>query len=158
MHKELALASDHKPKEIFIITDGDILEITENSVQKNGRVQAGKIIVEGDKTEDYGSVVLRDRKQLSNTGIVVCTLIAHSQTGELISEPEVYFKGFFLKNNTEKIIAESKKIIEDTFFNATMDTKRSRLEIQEEIRTNLRRYCKKKFDKKPLVIPIVLEV
>jgi len=158
MHKELAESVEHPPQGIILISDGDILEITENEVKKNGRVPSGRIIVEGDKTEDYGSMVLRDRRQLSSTGIVVCTLIAHSQTGELISEPEIYFKGLFLKNEVEKVLKESKKLVEDTFFNATMETKRSRLEIQEEIRMNLRRFFKKKFDKKPLVVPIVLEV
>ncbi len=158
MHKELAESVEHPPQDIILISDGDILEITEDTVKKNGRIPTGRIIVEGDKTEEYESIVLRDRKHLSNTGIVVCTLIANAQTGEIISDPEIYFKGLFLNNETEKILEESKKLVEDTFFNATMETKKSRLEIQEEIRVTLRRYFKKKFDKKPLVIPIVLEV
>src|SRR3989338_3926557 len=80
MHKELAESVERTPQEIILFSDGDILEITENEVQKNGRVPVGRIIVEGDKTEDYGSMVLRDRRQLSSTGIVVCTLLANSQT------------------------------------------------------------------------------
>ena len=147
------------PKTNSLIPEiGNVVELTKNTMVLKGKVQAGEQLVDGLGIGDVGSVVLRDRKLLSEDGLVIVVLGVSNSTGELVSEPYLITRGFVYTGEAEKLNEEAKVVLHDTI--ATMNFRENHdwNEIRDQIRKPLRNFFYKKTMRTPMILPIVFRV
>ena len=147
------------PKTNSLIPEiGNVVELTKNTMVLKGKVQAGEQLVDGLGIGDVGSVVLRDRKLLSEDGLVIVVLGVSNSTGELVSEPYLITRGFVYTGEAEKLNEEAKVVLHDTI--ATMNFRENHdwNEIRNQIRKPLRNFFYKKTMRTPMILPIVFRV
>jgi ribonuclease J len=156
-HRRLAQQVGVPEDNCFILEDGDRLELTANSARKATPVQVGKVFVDGKGVGDVGPVVIRDRRHLSEDGMVLAVLAIHQQSGEIVAGPDLISRGFVRDEEGEEILEQARKIVLETFAGMNRETRADRAEIQEEIRIALRRYFRKKLERRPVVLPYIVE-
>ncbi len=152
--EELGYDKDH----IKILSSGDVLEIDENGAQITGRVQVGNIFVDGLGVGDVGNIVLRDRQRLAEDGIIVVVLTMESGSGQILAGPDIVSRGFVYVRNSESLMDEAKSVL-----NATMDYCMERnitdwSKIKNEIKDSLGDFVWKETKRRPMIMPIIMEV
>ena len=144
--------------DIFILHSGDVLELDENGAEVTGRVQTGEIMVDGLGVGDVGNVVLRDRQHLAEDGVVVVAFAIDSYNGEMVSGPEITSRGFvYLKESQELIdtaTAVARDAVEAAMARGISDWNKYRTIVREELSD----YFWKKTQRRPMIMPMILEV
>ncbi len=156
-HRQLAQQVGVPEENCFILEDGDVLELTANRARKTDPVHVGKVFVDGKGVGDVGQIVIRDRRHLSEDGMVLAVMAIHQQSGELVSGPDLISRGFVRDEEGEEILEQARKIIVQTITGMNRETRADRAELQEEIRLALRRYFRKKLERRPMVLPYIVE-
>jgi ribonuclease J len=156
-HRQLAQQVGVPEENCFILEDGDVLELTANRACKTNPVHVGKVFVDGKGVGDVGQIVIRDRRHLSEDGMVLAVMAIHQQSGELVSGPDLISRGFVRDEEGEEILEQARKIIVQTITGMNRETRADRAELQEEIRLVLRRYFRKKLERRPMVLPYIVE-
>jgi ribonuclease J len=156
-HRQLAQQVGVPEENCFILEDGDVLELTANRACKTNPVHVGKVFVDGKGVGDVGQIVIRDRRHLSEDGMVLAVMAIHQQSGELVSGPDLISRGFVRDEEGEEILEQARKIIVQTITGMNRETRADRAELQEEIRLALRRYFRKKLERRPMVLPYIVE-
>ena len=111
LHARLAESVGIPPENIFVLEDGDILELNNNSAKKNGKVNSGHVYVDGLSVGDIGGVVLRTRRMLSRDGIVVVIIAVNRQTGKLVGQPDIVTRGFIDEREFGNLMEESRQLL-----------------------------------------------
>ncbi len=142
----------------ILIEDGDVLEINEDSANVTGKVEAGRIFVDGKGVGDVGEIVLKDRKHLSEDGMVIVVMVINRQTGEVVMGPDITTRGFVFEKESAELIEESKRIVLETVGVGNIEAKTDWSEMEIEIRKALRRYYNKRMQRKPVIFPIIMEM
>lgn len=143
---------------IKIIDSGDVLELDEESAEITGHIQVGNILVDGLGVGDVGNIVLRDRQRLAEDGIIVVVMTLDEKTGQLLAGPDVVSRGFVYVRGAEGLMDELKSILDDTM-NRCMDhhiTDWGR--IKNEIKDVLGEFVWKETKRRPMIMPIIMEV
>ena len=147
------------PKTNCIIPEiGNVVEITKNSMVLAGNVQAGEQLVDGLGIGDVGSVVLRDRKLLSEDGLVIVVLGVSDATGELLSEPYLITRGFVYNDEAGKLGEDAKQILHDTIATINLRENRDWNEVRNLIRKPLRNFFYKQTMRTPMILPIIFRI
>jgi len=156
-HAKLAMSMGMAEKDIFIMQNGKTLELTEKSAKITGSVQAGSILVDGLGVGDVGDIVLRDRKILSEDGliIVVATL---DPNGNLVANVEVISRGFVYVKESEELIEEVKNLARDTRVKNVGKKGGNWGAIRNAIKDELNTFLYRKTMRRPMIIPILMEV
>src|SRR5918996_1939339 len=156
-HRKLAqdvgLPEDH----CFILEDGDVLEITAASAKKAQSIPAGRVFIDGKGVGDVGDVVIRDRRHLSEDGMVLAVMAIHQQSGEVVAGPDLISRGFMRDEEGEEILEQARRVVLDTLTGINRETRTDPAELQEEVRKSLRRYFRKKLERRPVVLPYIIE-
>lgn len=145
------------PERIVVIENGDVLEIDDGHAEIVAKEFVGRTFIDG----TYGEVadlVVRDRKHLSYDGIVVPVVVINPTSGDLESEPEVVTKGFISEDGAADIIAEIKQLVENTVRNASHEERIDWAVIKEKIRIEIKRFIQKRTGRRPMIMPVVIEV
>ena len=147
------------PKEnIFIMKSGQVLEMNEDSAEVTGCVPTGGILVDGLGVGDVGNVVLRDRQHLAEDGIMVVVLALDSYNGVLVSGPDIVSRGFVYVRESETLMDEAREVVEEAV-NACLDKGITDWgKLKGGIRDNLSDYVWKKTKRRPMILPIIMEV
>jgi len=156
-HRKLAQDVGVPKDDCFILEDGDVLELTATSARKVQPVQAGKVFVDGKGVGDVGDVVLRDRRHLSEDGMVLAVMAIHQQSGEIVAGPDLVSRGFMRDEEGEEILEQARKVVLEVLANMNRETRTDPAEIQEEVRNTLRRYFRKRLERHPVVLPYIIE-
>lgn len=156
-HIELAREMGIPEKDSFLLEDGEVLELTPEGARRGEPVQAGRVFVDGKGVGDVEEVVIRDRRYLSEDGMVIAVVAIHQQTGEVVAGPDLASRGFVHPEEGQEILQEAKRIVLETIKNSGRETRTDPAELQEEIRKALRRYFTKTLDRHPVVIPLIME-
>ena len=143
---------------IFILENGKVLELNENEAKFNGTIQSGKILVDGLGVGDVGNIVLRDRQHLSQDGLIVIVMTMDSNTGEVISGPDVVSRGFVYVRESENLMDEVKQVISEEVRKCEENSIRDWSTIKSNIKDTLRDYIFKKTKRNPMILPIIMEV
>ncbi len=143
--------------EILVLEDGHTLEFTEDGAFRRDPVTAGRVCVDSGSLEEIEEVVIRDRKHLSEDGVVVPIIAIDKHTGRMESQPEIVTRGMFSDNGTE-FIAGARDVILKTVEQSNAEEKSDWSVIKEKIRVDLKRYINKQTSKRPLILPVILEV
>ncbi len=151
--QEVGVPQDH----CFILEDGDVLEITATSAKKVQPIQAGRVFVDGKGVGDVGDVVIRDRRHLSEDGMVLAVMAIHQQSGEIVAGPDLISRGFMRDEEGEEVLGQARKVVLDILASLNRETRTDPAELQEEVRKALRRYFRKRFERHPVVLPYIIE-
>jgi ribonuclease J len=143
--------------EILLLEDGQSVEFTEDGAFRRDPVTAGRVLVDSGSLEEIEEAVIRDRKHLSEDGVVVPIIAIDKHTGRMESQPEIVTRGMFSDNGTE-FLAGARDVVLKTVEQSNSEEKSDWSVIKEKIRVDLKRYINKQTSKRPLILPVILEV
>lgn len=157
-HKNLALYLGQSPDTIFVSEIGKVLEIDSQGARFNGTIPAGKLLVDGYGIGDVGNIVLRDRRHLSQDGIIVIVTSVSADSGLILAGPDLISRGFVYVRESEEMMDELKdicyRVIEDCFDRGQDDY----TVIKGQIKDEVGRYISQKTKRKPMILPIIMSI
>jgi ribonuclease J len=156
-HAKLAMSLGMEEKDIFIMQNGKVLELTGRTATLNGSVQSGGILVDGLGVGDVGDVVLRDRKILSEDGLMMI-IATMDKKGNLLANVEVMSRGFVYMKESEELIEEVKNIAKDTILKCGSKKNGSFSTIKNAIKDELNNFLYRKTMRRPMIIPVIVEI
>jgi ribonuclease J len=155
-HAELAAGLGVVEK-VMLLEDGDVLELDKNTAVKNGKVTTGRVCIDaGGSIDVVEDVVIRDRKHLSEDGIVLPIIAINKRTGRVESIPEIVMRGFAIQEDS--LFAEARQVVQRTLEASSPEEKVDYGVIKEKIRNDLKRYIQKSTSRRPLIMPVILEI
>ena len=157
-HAELARATGIDDDHIFIMENGDVLELRADGARIDGRVQAGMIFVDGFATGDFRDLVLRDRQHLAADGLVMVVVARSMQDGKVLGEPEVVFRGFVHAGDLEELTREAKKRVLESLSTAEARQMTDVNLVKNRVHDVLQKFLHKEAGRRPMVLPVVVEV
>jgi ribonuclease J len=146
-----------EPEDIIIFENGDVLEFDEAHAQIIAKEFVGRTYIDG----SYGEIedlVVRDRRHLSYDGIVIPILVINPTSGEFESEPEIVTRGFIPEEDTGDRIGQLKRLVEETVNAASHEERIDFAVIKEKVRLALKRFIQKDTGRRPMILPVVIEV
>ncbi len=147
------------PKEnIFILRSGDVLEIDEHKAEVTGSVHAGDILVDGLGVGDVGNVVLRDRQRLSEDGIIIVTIGINKPERVILCGPEIVSRGFVYVKESDELMDEAREIVLEAMEDCLDRGVKDIVKMRNAIRDSLGGYVWKKTQRRPMIMPIIMEV
>jgi ribonuclease J len=156
-HAALAHQLGVVSEEIFLLEDGQAVEFTEDRAHRRDPVTAGRVLVDSGSLEEIEEVVIRDRKHLSEDGVVVPIIAIDKHTGKLESQPEIVTRGLVSENGQELLLG-AREVLMKTVAESNAEENSDWGVIKEKIRVDLKRYINKQTSKRPLILPVILEV
>lgn len=158
-NRELALSLGIDSSNIFISEIGRVLEIDRKGARFAETVPAGNVLVDGDSVGDIGNIVLRDRKHLSEDGLVVVVASVDLSDKILVSGPEVVSRGFVYVRESEELMDEVREVAINTLFEGiNIRGKVDRVQLKNRVRDEISRFLSSKTKRKPMVLPIIMYV
>ena len=143
---------------IFILSSGDVLEVSEEQAKVNGRVPVGAILVDGLGVGDVGNVVLRDRQHLAEDGIMIVVMSLDKASGELVAGPDIVSRGFVYVKESDELIEEARRTVDDAL-QACLDKGITDWgKLKTTTKDVLGDYVWKKTKRRPMILPIIMEV
>jgi len=143
--------------EILLLENGKCIEFTEDGVFRRDSVAAGRVLVDSGSLEEIEEVVVRDRKHLSEEGVVIPIIAIDKHTGRIESAPEIVSRGLMSENGSE-FLAGARDVVSRTVETSNMEERADWSVIKEKIRVDLKRYINKQTSKRPLILPVILEI
>ena len=156
-HAALAHQLGSVSQEILLLEDGRPVEFSEDGARRLEPVTAGRVCVDSGSLEEIEEVVIRDRKHLSEDGIVVPIIAIDKHTGKMESHPEIVTRGL-MSDNGQELITGARVVVMKTVEESNAEEKSDWGVIKEKIRVDLKRYINKQTSKRPLILPVILEV
>ena len=157
-HQETAELMGIDKDDIFMLTNGRVLELNENEAKFTGTVPSGRVLVDGLGVGDVGNIVLRDRQHLAQDGLIVIVLTMDSQTGEVVAGPDVISRGFVYVRESENLMDDVKSVVRHEVAKCEERGVRDWATIKSTVKENLRDYLFIKTKRNPMIIPIIMEV
>ncbi|HUO65286.1 MAG TPA: ribonuclease J [Terriglobales bacterium] len=157
-HSRLAERAGVPRSQIFLVEDGLGLELSKSGARVLSGYPAGRVFVDGKGIGDVGQVVLRDRQLLAEAGMVVVALTVDKTTGSVVAGPEIASRGFVYMKEAEELMEEVKQAVREALAARQEPEVIDRELIGAVVRSAVRRFINQRFDRKPVVIPLVLEV
>ncbi|HEX9756841.1 MAG TPA: ribonuclease J [Nitrospiria bacterium] len=146
------------PKDrIFILEDGDILELTKDKGMRIGQVPAGRIYIAGKGQGPMDEVTIKDRQRLGRDGLLIVLLRVNKKTWELTHTPELFSMGFMSEEESPEVLEDLKRHIRETFESVIEELKEDENALKTRIRNSLRKFLFKNLERRPIVIPILLD-
>ena len=157
-HAETAQSMGIPAKNIVLMENGRVVELSEDEIKLAGMVPNGRVLVDGLGVGDVGNIVLRDRQHLSQDGLIVIVLTMDSSTGEVVAGPDVISRGFVYVRESENLMDEVKSVVRHEIKKCEEKEIRDWSTIKSTVRENLRDYIFVKTKRNPMIIPIIMEV
>ncbi len=160
LRKHAGLAMDlGMPREnIFIGDIGNVLELSEERMKQLPDVPAGDVLVDGLGVGDVGSIVLRDRKHLSEDGLIVAVCSIDAQSGKVVSGPDIVSRGFVYVRESEALMDEARDLVYNTLEECARNHVRDWSGMKQSIKDELSRFLYQKTRRSPMILPIIMEV
>ena len=157
-HAEIGIDCGVLPENTFICSNGDVLELLNGTVKKNGTVQAGDVYVDGSRVGDIGSVVIKDRKLMSGDGILITILNINTLTRKLLLKPNVTARGFVLVNENQELMNKIEKKIAEVVNNFLAKGPYTYTDLKNQIILELLPFINNLTGRKPIILPVIMEV
>ena len=143
----------------FVLESGDVLEIDQRGARKSGKVTVGRVCIDSGSVDDVvQEVVIRDRRHLSEDGIVLPIIAINRHTGRMENPPEIVSRGFALAEDGSEFMQAARQIVAKTLEGSNQEEKTDWGVMKEKIRADLKRYIVKETSRRPLIMPVILEV
>ena len=157
-HSMLAKKMDIPKENIFIMKNGDVLELSDSEARKSGNINAGRIYIDGKGYGDVEEVVLRDRLRLAHDGIVLILLAIEKVTGTIVSGPEIISRGFVFEDASQEIISNVKELLTSTISGLERELLSDTSLLKAKLRSTLKKYLRNTMERRPMIMPIIIEV
>ncbi len=157
-HAKVAEELGIDKENIFILSSGDVLELDESGAGVTGQVPVGDILVDGLGVGDVGNIVLRDRQHLSEDGIIIVVMTLEVGSGQVLAGPDIVSRGFVYVRGSESLMDEAKHVLQKTMDHCMEKNITDWGKIKTEIKDDLGEFVWKKTKRRPMVMPIIMEV
>jgi len=157
-HAQLAQSMGMDPKQIVIPEIGQVIELGEDSLHIAGSVPTGSVLVDGLGIGDVGNVVLRDRKHLSQDGLIIVVMAVDARTGAVVSGPDIVSRGFVYARENEALIAGVKSLVTSLLARVPSGRPIDWTSVKNRIKDELHAYLYKQMRRNPMILPILLEL
>ena len=143
---------------IKILSSGDVLELDENSAEVTGRVQVGNIMIDGNGVGDVGNIVIRDRQRLADDGVIIIVMTLDSISGQVLAGPDVVSRGFVYVRNSETLMDEMQAVLNNTMEYCVDHRITDWGKIKTEVKDAVGEFVWKETKRRPMILPIIMEV
>src|SRR4029079_18823406 len=143
--------------DILLIENGDLLRFDEHGARVAGKAPVGRVLIDGTRTGEVGDEVLRDRRHLSEDGLVVPVLAINRQTGAIEGVPDIVTRGFVMED-AQALLADGARLLADVMAQSSVEERTDQGVIKEKLRVELRRFLRKRSGRRPLVLPGIMEL
>ncbi|MBS5937655.1 ribonuclease J [Clostridium sartagoforme] len=157
-HGELAISLGMPEGNVVIPENGGVIDVNRNSIRKNGTVTSGQVFVDGLGVGDVGNIVLRDRKHLSQDGILTVVVTLSKENNSIIAGPDIISRGFVYVRESERLMDEAKEIVKETLRECEENNITDWASLKSKVRDDLRSYLYEKTKRKPMILPIIMEI
>lgn len=157
-HKELAESMGMSADRIFVSDIGKVIEISDEGAKFNGTVQAGKVLIDGSGIGDVGNIVLRDRKNLAENGLIIAVATVSLEEGILMSGPEIISRGFVYVRESEELMNGAKDIATRVIIDALDEGVREWNDLKTILKNAITKYIFAKTKRRPVILPILLNI
>ena len=157
-HAELACKLGLPETNTCLAENGDIIEVTRNYIKKTGTTQSGQVFVDGLGVGDVGHIVLRDRKHLSQDGILTVVVTIERESGKVVAGPDIISRGFVYVRESEVLMDEAKRIVKKVLNECEEKKTIDWSTLKSNIREELRGYLYEKTRRRPMILPIIMEI
>lgn len=155
--KEVVQSLGYDKENIFIAKCGDVLELSEEKAGIVGHVQTGEILVDGLGVGDVGNIVLRDRQNLAENGIIIVVLTLEKYSGQLVAGPDIVTRGFVYVREAEELLDEAREVVSGSVETCMDKNITDWSKIKNIIKDDLSEYLWKKMKRNPVILPIIME-
>lgn len=157
-HAELAMMLGMPKENIHILSNGEVLELTKDSAKVSGTVSSGQILVDGLGVGDVGNIVLRDRRHLSQDGLLVVVVTIDKASNTVISGPDIISRGFVYVRESEDLMDEARNVVKQSLNQCEQRQITEWSQIKSLIKDTLRDYLWQQTKRSPMILPIIMEV
>ena len=157
-HAKLAKDLGMPSENIVIAENGAVIELTKNSIKVNGKIQSGKVLVDGLGVGDVGNIVLRDRRQLSQDGIMIVVVTIDRETCQVVSGPDIVSRGFVYVREAEDLMEEAREKVLAALERCEVNGVTEWSMIKSAIREALGRFLYERTRRRPMILPIIMEI
>jgi len=157
-HARLAQRVGVPEEHCMVVENGTVIRFADGRGEVAGSVESGRVFIDGKGVGDVGEVVLKDRKHLSEDGMVVVIIVINQQTGELLYGPDIVSRGFVFEDESQEYLDETRKIVLDLLAGMNAETLGDWGEVKQEVRRILRRFFNKTIERRPVILPLILEM
>ncbi len=157
-HKELAQTMGVQKDNVFVISSGDVLELSDEKAGVVGKVPAQGIFVDGLGVGDVGNIVLRDRQHLSENGLLIVVVTLEKYTNQVLAGPDIVSRGFVYVRESENLMDEARNVVSDALEKCLSKNTTDWGKMKNEIKDSLSDYLWKKTKRNPMILPIIMEV
>ncbi|HYE84232.1 MAG TPA: ribonuclease J [Clostridia bacterium] len=157
-HAQLAEKMGVDKENIFVADIGNVLEFNRDSGRVAGTVVAGKVLVDGLGVGDVGNIVLRDRKHLSQDGLIVVVVTISKENGQVVAGPDIISRGFVYVRESEDLMEDAKNVIKDALAKCEEKQITEWGTIKSQVKDSLREFIYEKTKRNPMILPIIMEI
>jgi ribonuclease J len=157
-HAQLAESVGVRPENIFICDNGDTVEFSGGRARYGPKIPTGKVLIDGLGVGDVGNIVLRDRKLLSQDGILVVVVTLSKANGAILSGPDIISRGFVYVRESEQLMEDANRIVSQTMEKCMKDQVSEWASLKTSIRDSLSKFLFERTRRRPMILPIIMEV
>jgi ribonuclease J len=157
-HRDLAIKTGTPSENIFLVDKGEVVEFTNGQARKTGKVPSGNVLIDGLGVGDVGNIVLRDRRLLSKDGILVVVVTLNKKTGEFVSGPNIISRGFVYVRESEKLLEDANELVGVILKKCVSENVNEWSSLKSNVREGLSRFLFEKTKRRPMILPIIMEV
>lgn len=157
-HARLAQRVGIPAERCIVANNGDVIAFSQGEGCVLGQVESGRIFVDGKGIGDVGEIVLKDRKHLSEDGMVVVIIGIAQSSGDIIYGPDIVSRGFVFEDESQEYLEAARQVVTDTLSQLNAEVMGDWNEVKQEVRQGLRRFFKKTIERRPVILPLILEM
>ena len=158
VHSKLAQKTGIPAERCILATNGDVVSFYSDTAAIVEKVESGRVFVDGKGVGDVGNVVLRDRKHLSEDGMVVIIIGMNKTSGEIIYGPDIVSRGFVFEDESREYLETARYIVEEALNELSEEMRCDCEEVNTTVRQALRRFFKKTIERRPVILPVIMEM
>ncbi|SDW05234.1 ribonuclease J [Marinococcus luteus] len=158
VHGELAEETGMDPNNVFLLDKGEVVEFSKGKAVKSGKVPAGNVLIDGLGIGDVGNIVLRDRRLLSEDGILVVVVTLSKKSGTIVSGPDIISRGFVYVRESEELMEKAHKKVSETLEKSISENVSEWSTLKSSIRDSMSRFLFEKTKRRPMILPIIMEI
>lgn len=157
-HGELAIKLGLPAENVHIPENGEVIEVSRDGIRRNGIVASGQIFVDGLGVGDVGNIVLRDRKHLSQDGILTVVVTIEKDAGTVIAGPDIISRGFVYVRESEKLMDDARELVKDVLRECEDKSITDWATMKTNIKDELKNFLYEKTKRRPMILPIIMEI
>jgi ribonuclease J len=156
-HAEIGRACGLPASRITLADSGDLLVLSEDSLEVAGRVPVGQVFIDG-TLEEVGVALLKERRKIADDGLIVAVVAVDRENGTLNGDPEIASRGFVGLEGEEELLREARDVVADALASTSLEQRSDEGLLKEKLQTELKRFFRRRTQRRPLIVPVIVEL